>query len=68
MLTLDQLWTLYPEVMVLNVDEELLVVCNTDTIPVDSVTGLSRPPSHLLRLDCTYSLPFVQPLNGKVNF
>ena len=67
-LTLDQLWMLYPNATVLNVDDETLVICNVDTISADSVIDISNPPTHLLRLDCTYSVPIVQPLNFKVHY
>ena len=57
---LDQLWMLYPSVRVLNVDDEMLVVCTANTILANLVTGISKPTYCLLQLDCTYSLSFLQ--------
>lgn len=65
-LTFDQLWKQYPALSILHFDTRTHIICTEYTIPASAVTGISQPPSCLLKMDCTYSHPSLQPLQGQV--
>lgn len=66
-LSFRQLWKVHPGLSVLNFDEETLIICWKHDMPVDEITGITKPPSCLLRLDSTYSIPSLQPLQSQVH-
>lgn len=50
MLSIEQMWRTYPEVTILQSDDVSRIICDKETIPIQSIHNLTCPPFSLLRL------------------